>query len=446
MADCYVIASVEGDKLLVQRIHSCDDGFFMARVLVSIISSHFNKLPEVALHVAPPVRVHQDQILHAFAVISLSEFAHGPLPERKVPAHLMFHAGVQRVASIQDENFPVFSGAIGSNSFHIPCCNELLLFINDVNCAVRKAFGKRGSILSAKGIMCSVTVWSHVMGRLDGACAVASKKGTKSTPFHIMNRPNCVRLSCDSVVLKVYCLDALNQLLGECYAYAVLNITQLLYLSFIMGLCHVEGYHFSRFYKPPGGRSLDGPSTTFPLYGLMCSEDRPIVMEFKPTAQEVCIIATKELIEYIPLYEQCPPAPSFHAPRISSTHRRTVMKRLVLPCYELFEWSSDLQVLLASVVGANGEFVYTAHHCLILMLYYLCVIIAYYIIYLCYAGNLDLIRSVLEWNRLRPGEGPPSRHLLQECARYLKVAIPAGGSMHIIVMSVVTAIDAAMKA
>jgi hypothetical protein len=50
-------------------------------------------------------------------------------------------------------------------------------------------------------------------------------------------------------------------------------------------------------------------------------------------------------------------------------------------------------------------------------------------------GNIERIRSVLEWDRLRAGEGPPSRNLLLNCAKYLGVRIlPVSSSTAAIVM------------
>ena len=173
MAQCYVVAmnGAEGRPLLVQEVERLDDDNFMGRVLVTVLSCHFNKLPEVALLDIPPIQISRSTILHDFAVINLCEFAHGPeRPARKCNGQLMYHSGVARVAAIQGNDFPLFRGAVGHDSFVMPRMTKLLFVINQLNSVVHARFSKTGSDFKTARISCSHDDMSAIVSMLDGVC------------------------------------------------------------------------------------------------------------------------------------------------------------------------------------------------------------------------------------------------------------------------------------
>jgi hypothetical protein len=195
MADCFVVTWAGDTRLLVQRISAVDGGICLARVLVSKLSAHFNKLPEVKLHDSEPISVFEDDIVYSCDVITLSEFVHGPHPLGKSHGRLMYHAGVNRVFAIDHSDFSLTMGDIRNDTFYIPRCNEFLLFVNGVVDAINQIFGKKGSIARTSGVPCSHGMWSSVLSQLsleDGE--KKTKKGTKSGYIHAMNRANQVKI------------------------------------------------------------------------------------------------------------------------------------------------------------------------------------------------------------------------------------------------------------
>lgn len=106
--------------------------------------------------------------------------------------------------------------------------------------------------------------------------------------------------------------------------------------------------------------------------------------------------------------------PSYHAPvpetidLVGRRRRRLNMEasNIILPAYELYECSSDLRVLLRAIMDVRGD--------------------------------LEGLRTVLVWNRLRPGEAPPSRELLLQFANFLSIT-PAPNCLHnVLVMHLMT--------
>jgi hypothetical protein len=212
MADCFVVASADGGHLLVQRIRAVEGGSFLARVLVSTLSAHFNKLPEVKYYAGDPIVVREDDVKYPFAVISTREFVCGPFPVGKSKGHLMYHAGMERVATIEDagDNFPLSKSNGGH--VHIPLCNELLLFRVGLVGAIRAAFDNRGCTVRTSKISCSHRVWYYLVSEIGEP--LYTKRGTKSGSQHIMNRPSSVKISNDSLAVKCTSMVTLQKLLG----------------------------------------------------------------------------------------------------------------------------------------------------------------------------------------------------------------------------------------
>jgi hypothetical protein len=216
MSQCYAIAPGEGRPLLVQELERFDDGTFMGQVLVTVLSSHFNKLPEVALLDYPPIRVDRAHVLYEYAVINLSEFASGPeRPDKKCAGHLMFHTGVERVAAIASADFPLMRVQVGAQVFApLPNMNALLCVINEMNSAVKKRFAKQGASFTTRRVSCSHGAFAAILSRLGGVLGL--QKGYKQAQHHSMNRPSVVSITNNSSVLKVTEMCRLQGLLGMC--------------------------------------------------------------------------------------------------------------------------------------------------------------------------------------------------------------------------------------
>lgn len=124
------------------------------------------------------------------------------------------------------------------------------------------------------------------------------------------------------------------------------------------------------------------------------------------------------MTSYVPEYERCPPAETFHCPieEVNPNGRKRrveAIRRLKLPRYELFEYSRDLYTLLSALDSAGCD--------------------------------LERFRSALEWDRLRPGEGPPSRELVIECASYFKLNVTGIRRVGDIVMLIMNELSVRMN-
>ena len=187
----------------------------------------------------------------------------------------------------------------------------------------------------------------------NGIIPCTVKRGTKRARHHVMSRPSVVSTACDAVVLKVNSLKKLQEIFGKQINY----FTLLIIVTNFCCIYYVEGYHVCRYYKSPGN-GTDGPSSTHPLFQIKCDVNNYITFEFSPTAQQVRVIATNEQVVYSPDYEECPPSPSFHGTVENSTNsnRRRSPIAIILPRYEICEYSHDLRGILQGLLLASGDF------------------------------------------------------------------------------------------
>jgi hypothetical protein len=228
MADCFVVA-MGGSRLLVKRVGAVEDGIFLAQVLVSTPSVHFNKLPEVKMDDRAPISVNQADVVHDYAVIDISEWVCGPFPAGKSKGKMMYHAGMERVAAISDVNFPLMREVVGG--IYIPLVNEVTIFRNIMVSYIHKAFKKRGSALRTGKVPCTFRVWHHMVHVLKGQ--TSKKRGTKHGTQHIMNRCSSILISTDIIAMKCYSLIQLQEFFGKkmCSIHFVLDVLLLFFIN-----------------------------------------------------------------------------------------------------------------------------------------------------------------------------------------------------------------------